>query len=329
MSTLSPLAQQVATRTDAVAATVGEHTVRTPFEEFVAASEECGARILFKCEHLQLTGSFKVRGAIAKVSTLDEDQRARGVVAASTGNHGLGVAYALSRLGGSGFVCVPENASPVKVAAIRRLGTDVRVLGSSPGQTEMLARALADELGSTYISPYNDLDIVAGQGTIGREIVEQLGTGELDAVVVSVGGGGLVSGVAAAIRARLPGPRVVGASPANDAAMAACVRAGSVVEIDARPTISDGTAGGVEPGAITLPLCAELVDEWVLPPEEAIYEALGFVIDTRHQLIEGAAAVAVAAGLEYGRRNPGATVAILSCGANISSTTLASALRDK
>jgi threonine dehydratase len=328
MSTLSPLAQQVAMRTEAVAATVAEHTALTPLEDFGAASEECGARILLKCEHLQHTGSFKVRGAIAKVSTLDEDQRARGVVAASTGTHGLGVAYALSRLGGTGFVCVPENASPVKVAAIRRLGTDVRVLGSSPAQTELLARALAEELGSTYISPYNDLDVVAGQGTIGREIVEQLDTGELDAVVVSVGGGGLVAGVASAIRARLPGTRVVGASPANDAAMAACVRAGSIVEIDARPTISDGTAGGVEPGAITLPLCTELVDEWVLLPEQAIYRALGFVIDNRHQLIEGAAAVAVAAGLDYGRRNPGATVAVLSCGANISSTTLASALRD-
>lgn len=329
MRTLSPIAQQVAMRTDAVAATVGEHTVQTPLDEFAAASEECGARILVKCEHLQHTGSFKVRGAIAKVSSLDEDRRARGVVAASTGNHGLGVAYALARLGGTGFVCVPENASPVKVAAIRRLGTDVRVLGSSPGQTETLARALADELGSTYISPYNDLDVIAGQGTIGREIVEQLGDRELDAVVVSVGGGGLVSGVASAIRARLPGTSVVGTSPVNDAAMSACVQAGSVVEIDARPTISDGTAGGVEPGAITLPLCAELVDEWVLPPEEAIYEALGFVIDTRHQLVEGAAAVAVAAGLQYGRRHPGATVAVLSCGANISSATLASALRDR
>lgn len=328
MSGLSPLAQQVATRTEAVATTVSEHTVRTPLEEFVAASEECGAQILLKCEHLQHTGSFKVRGAIAKVSTLDEAERARGVVAASTGNHGLGVAYALSQLGGTGFVCVPENASPVKVAAIRRLGTEVRVLGSSPGQTELLARALAEELGATYISPYNDLDVVAGQGTIGREIVEQLGNGEINAVVVSVGGGGLVAGVAAAIRARLPGTHVVGASPANDAAMAACVRAGSVVEIDARPTISDGTAGAVEPGAITLPLCAELVDEWVLPPEQAIYQALGFVIDTRHHLIEGAAGVAVAAGLEYGRRNPGATVAVVSCGANISSATLATALRD-
>jgi threonine dehydratase len=329
MSALSPLAQQVATRTDAVATTVSEHTVRTPLEEFAAASEECGARILLKCEHLQHTGSFKVRGAIAKVSTLDEDQRARGVVAASTGNHGLGVAYALSRLGGTGFVCVPENASLVKVAAIRRLGTEVRVLGGSPGQTELLARALAEELGSTYVSPYNDLDVVAGQGTIGREIVEQFGNGDIDAVVVSVGGGGLIAGVAAAIQARLPGTHVVGASPANDAAMAACVKAGSVVEINARPTISDGTAGAVEPGAITLPLCAELVDEWVLPPEESIYQALRFVIDTRHQLIEGAAGVAVAAGLDYGRRNPGATVAVLSCGANISSATLATALRDK
>src|SRR5262249_7460661 len=167
--------------------------VRTPLEDFETASERCGARLLLKCEHLQRTGSFKLRGALAKVSRLDDEQRARGVVTASTGNHGLGVASALALLGGTGFVCVPESASPVKVAAIRAAGTEVRVLGRQPGETELLARALAEELGCTYISPYNDLDVIAGQGTVGREIVAQLGDRGLDAIVVSVGGGGLIS----------------------------------------------------------------------------------------------------------------------------------------
>jgi threonine dehydratase len=326
MRILSPGARQVVDRTDAVSAVVARHTVRTPLQDFETASERCGARLLLKCEHLQRTGSFKVRGALAKVSRLDDEQRARGVVTASTGNHGLGVAYALATLGGTGFVCVPETASPVKVAAIRRTGTEVRVLGRGPGETELLARALAEELGCIYISPYNDLDVIAGQGTVGREIVEQLGDRELDAIVVSVGGGGLISGVASAVVSRLPHVRVVGASPANDAAMAACVRAGSVVEIDALPTISDGTAGGVEPGAITLPLCTELVDDWVLVREDAIHAALQFVIDTRHQLIEGAAATAVAAAIQHGEHNPGARIAVVSCGANISSAMLRKAL---
>lgn len=329
MKTLSPLAQRVADRTDAVSAVVSRHTVTTPLEDFETASERCGARLLLKCEHLQRTGAFKVRGALAKISRLDDEQRARGVVTASTGNHGLGVAYALATLGGTGFVCVPQTASPVKVAAIRRTGTEVRILGREPGETELLARALAEQLGSIYISPYNDLDVIAGQGTIGREIVEQFGDRDLDAIVVAVGGGGLISGVASAVVSRLPRVRVVGASPANDAAMAACVRAGSVVAIDALPTVSDGTAGGVEPGAITLPLCTELVDEWILVEEDAIHAALQFVIDTRHQLIEGAAATAVAAAMQYGERNPGAQIAVVSCGANISSATLRQALNTR
>src|SRR5262249_34747822 len=128
MKTLSPLAQQVVDRIDSVSAVVGRHTVRTPLEDFETASERCGGRLLLKCEHLQRTGSFKLRGALAKVSRLDDEQRARGVVTASTGNHGLGVASALALLGGTGFVCVPESASPVKVAAIRAAGTEVRVL---------------------------------------------------------------------------------------------------------------------------------------------------------------------------------------------------------
>ena len=155
-----------------------------------------------------------------------------------------------------------------------------------------------------YVSPYNDLDVIAGQGTLGREIVEQLGSRPLDALVVSVGGGGLISGVAASVKAALPATRVIGTSPVNDAAMAASVRAGKIVEVDARPTISDGTAGGIEPGSITFPLCTELVDEWVLVSEEQIHAALRMTIDTEHQLVEGAAATAIAAGLETGRAHP-------------------------
>jgi threonine dehydratase len=139
-------------------------------------------------------------------------------------------------------------------------------------------------------------------------------------------GGGLISGVGAVIKSALPGVRIIGASPVNDAAMAASVQAGQVVQIDARPTISDGTAGGVEEGSITLPLCTELVDEWVLVTESEIHSALRFMIDTEHQLIEGAAAVAIAAGLRTARSHGGQAMVIVSCGANISSAALARAL---
>ena len=323
---LSDLARRVAARTAEVSARVHEHAVVTPLADFPAAGERAGAEILLKSEHLQRTGSFKLRGALAKLGSLTSEQRERGVVTASTGNHGLGVARALAALGGTGIVCVPETASPVKLAAIRRYDVQIKVMGAESGQTEALARRYASEAGLTYVSPYNDIDVVAGQGTIGVEIVDQIGDRRLDAIVVSVGGGGLVSGIAASVKSRLPGVHVVGASPANDAAMAASVAAGQVVDVETTPTISDGTAGGVEPGAITLPLCAELVDEWVLVPEEEIRSALRFVIDNHHQLVEGSAAVAVAAAMSYGRAHPGARVVAVSCGANISADTLAAAL---
>jgi threonine dehydratase len=291
-----------------------------------AATEECGTEILLKCEHQQNTGSFKVRGALAKLLSLSDEQRDRGLVAASSGNHGLGVAHALTALGGKGIVCVPEHASPVKVAAIRRYGVEVRVMGREPAETERLARRLAAGARTSYISPYNDLDVIAGQGTVGEEIVQQLGGRAVGAVVVAVGGGGLISGIGAAIKSALPGVRIIGASPANDAAMAASVRAGEVVQINALPTISDGTAGGVEDGSITLPLCTELVDDWILIEEPEIYSALRFMIDTEHQLIEGAAAMAIAAGLKVGHNSGGHAVVIVSCGANISSTALAEAI---
>jgi threonine dehydratase len=185
---------------------------------------------------------------------------------------------------GRGIVCVPEHASPVNVAAIRRYGLDVRMMGQEPAETERLARLVAAEAEMSYISPYNDLDVIAGQGTVGEGIVQQLGGRAAAAVVVAVGGGGLISGIGAAIKSALPGVRVIGASPANDAAMAASVRAGKVVQAGALPTISDGTAGGVEEGSITLPLCTELVDAWVLIEEPEIRSALRFVIDTEHQL---------------------------------------------
>lgn len=326
MTELSALAYEVATMSEKVAPKIAEHAVRTPLVQFAAAGEACGATLLVKCEHQQRTGSFKLRGALSKIFSLSAEELTRGIVTSSSGNHGLGVAQALKSLGGRGIICVPETVSSAKLAALSRFDVEVRPLGKEAGETEIRGRELAAELGMSYVSPYNDLDVIAGQGTIGLEMVAQLDSRPLDAVVVSVGGGGLISGVAASVKAALPTTRVIGAQPANDAAMAASVRAGRIVEIDALPTISDGTAGGIEPGSVTFPLCRELVDEWVLVSEQQIHEALRLTIDTEHQLIEGAAATAIAAAIEYGRAHPEQTIAAVSCGANISTSTLRIAL---
>lgn len=322
--TLSPA--EVAERSERVAPKLREHLPPTPFVRFGAFSDELGAEVLVKCEHLQRTGSFKARGSMAKILTLTDEQRERGVVTASTGNHGLGVGNALATLGGRGLVYLPENASPSKVAALRRLGLDLHAEGNDSGVLEPKARAYAAEHDLTYVPPYNDPDIIAGQGTVAVEILEQLAGSRLDAVVVAVGGGGLVSGVAAVLKKHLPGIRVYGASPVRDDAMAASVRAGEIVQIDAQETLSDGTAGSVEPGSITFDLCRELVDDWVLVSEDAISAALRTVIDTEHQLIEGSAAMAFAAVRERRTELEGQRVAVVSCGGNISASTLVAAL---
>ena len=304
---------------------VSGHVVRTPVVELTLP--DGSACVQVKCEHLQVTGSFKARGALAKLTAMGAEAREHGLITAfSSGNHGLGVANALAVLGGHGVVCVPESASPVKVAAIRRLGVEVRHLGAEGGATESLARAMAEEQGLAYVSPYNDLDVVSGQATIGAELLEQTPVDGFDVVVVAVGGGGLISGVAATIKAQRPGVRVIGASPANDAAMAASVAAGQVVEIDAEPTLSDGTAGGVELGAVTFDLCRELVDEWILVPEDQIGAGLRLMIDVHHQLVEGAAGVAIAAALRLAQERPDQRVLVISCGANVSADTVQRAL---
>jgi threonine dehydratase len=322
--TLSPA--EIAERSEQVAPKLREHLPPTPFVRYDAFSDEVGADVLVKSEHLQRTGSFKARGSMSKILTLTDEQRQAGVVTASTGNHGLGVGNALATLGGHGIVYLPENASPSKVAALKRIGLEIRAEGNDSGVLEPKARAYAAEHGLTYVPPYNDPDIIAGQGTVAVEILEQLAGEPLDAVVVAVGGGGLISGVAAVLKKHLPGIRVYGASPILDDAMAASVRAGEIVMVDAKATLSDGTAGSVEPGSITFELCRELVDEWVLIGEDPIRDALRMVIDTEHQLIEGSAAMAFAAVRQRRTELAGKRVAVVSCGGNISSSTLVAAL---
>ncbi|GAA3551503.1 pyridoxal-phosphate dependent enzyme [Kribbella ginsengisoli] len=324
--TQAPSPAEIAAKAEEFAPRLREHLPPTPLVTFDAFSDELGAEVLVKSEHRQRTGSFKARGSMAKILTLTDEQRERGVVTASTGNHALGVGNALAALGGRGIVYLPENASPSKVGALKRFGLEIRAEGNDSGVLEPKARAYAAEHDLTYVSPYNDPDIIAGQGTAALEILQQIADKPIDAVVVAVGGGGLVSGVAAVLKKHLPGIKVYGASPEVDAAMAASVAAGQIIAIEGGETLSDGTAGSVEPGSITFDLCSRLVDDWVLVSEDAIKNALRMVIDTEHQLVEGSAAMAFAAAKARQHQLQGKRVAVVSCGGNISSTTLIKAL---
>lgn len=296
----------------------------TPLHHSLLLSDRVGTHVHLKLENLQYTGSFKLRGAMNKLLSLTADQRQAGVVAASSGNHGAAVAYGCRVLGVTGVVFVPQHASPAKLAAMRRYGVEVRVIGDDSLQSEREARRYAQEQGLAYISPYNDLAVVAGQGSIGLEIADQLpGVG---VVLVAVGGGGLIGGVASALKAHNPQVQVIGCLPQNSPVMAASVRRGEIVDMPSLPTLSDGTAGGIEAGAVTFDLCRALVDDWILVSEEEIAGAMRLLIEGEHLLVEGAGAVPVAALLKHGDRWRSKQVAVILCGGNLSLETLAGVL---
>ncbi|MBV8163113.1 MAG: threonine/serine dehydratase [Candidatus Eremiobacteraeota bacterium] len=305
-------------------ARIRDYVRKTPIEPSPVLSELTGATVFLKLENLQVTGAFKARGAFNKLLTLSEEERRRGYVTASSGNHGTAVAYAAKQLHMNGITFVPEGAAPLKIANMRRLGCDVRTFGSEGGASEVHARAYAKDHGMTYVSPYNDPIVVAGQGTIGIELGEQVP--ELQGVVVAVGGGGLISGIAGYLKGLTPELRVIGVSPQNSMAMIASVQAGHIVETEHLPTLSDGTAGGLEPGAITFDLCRDLVDRFETVSEDEIGSALRLFIDSHHMLCEGAAAAAIAGLLKAREAIRGSSVAVIICGANISSDHLRSAL---
>jgi threonine dehydratase len=307
----------------AAAARLALYALRTP----LVPARTLGDGAWFKCENLQRTGSFKIRGALNKILSLGDDARARGVVTSSTGNHGLAVAEALRLVGGRGTVVVSASASPYKVARLAKAGLDVVTHDGDPMAAELAARALGEREGRVYVSPYNDADVVAGQGTLGVELREQ--TPDVEAVYIAVGGGGLAAGVAAALKAARPEVRIVGCWPAHATAMLASIRAGRVVEVEEQPTLSDGTAGNLEPDAITVPLCAALIDEHVTVSEAEIARAMRDVALGDHLVIEGSAGVAVAGWRAVARDRPelaSRRSVIVLCGGNLGAELLARTL---
>ena len=300
------------------------HIRETILEHSLYLSQHGNANVYCKLENLQFTGSFKTRGAMNKVLSLTPEEQTRGVVTASTGNHGAAVAFSLNKLNASGIIFVPEIASPNKVEAIERLGAEVRYFGQDCVEAEAHARKYALENQMTYISPYNDLQVAAGQGTIGVELVRQLDN--IDAVFASLGGGGLISGIAGYLKPINPDVHIIGCSPENSQVMIQSVKAGKILDLPSLPTLSDGTAGGLESGAITFELCQALVDDYMTVTEDEIKESLRLFMQTHHMMIEGAAGVAIASYLKMKEQFKGKNVVIIICGANISLEILKSVL---
>lgn len=299
---------------------------RTYLEPSAYYSQLSGANVFFKCENLQHTGSFKARGALNKLLSLSETERANGVVSASTGNHGAAVAFAAARVGTRALIFVPHKAAASKLAAIERLGGEVRVHGHDSVEAERQARAYAAERGLAFVSPYNDPQVIGGQGTIGLELADQLP--EVDAVLASVGGGGLIAGIAAALKQARPAARVVGCWPENSQVMLQSIKAGRILDLPSEPTLSDGTAGGVEEDSITFPLCRDLIDDYETVSEAEIAEQMRSFMAAHHQLIEGSAAVPIAALLKKREQLAGKNVVVVLCGANVDLETLSEVLAE-
>jgi threonine dehydratase len=299
---------------------------RTELVRSEAFSDALGAKVFFKLENLQTTGSFKLRGATNRLMTLTEEELAKGCVAASSGNHGAAVACAMQKLGMSGVIFVPEQTPDVKVDKIRSYGGDVQYFGTDGLDTEQHAREYAKQEGMLYLSPYNDEQVIAGQGTCGVEMLEQLP--EVDAVFVAVGGGGLIGGVGSVLKARNPDIKVYGCQPKASAVMAHSVEAGEILDMQSEATLSDGTAGGIEAGAITLPLNQAVVDDFVIVDEQQIAAAMRLYVGRERHAIEGAAGVAVAGLLAKKEEISGQNVVVIVCGGNIAEDKLDAVLNN-
>jgi threonine dehydratase len=287
----------------------------TPLAFSPMLSKATGCDVYLKCEHLQHTGSFKFRGATNKLRLLDADARRNGVLTVSSGNHGQGVALAGKLAGVPVTVYASTSAAAIKLDAIRALGAEVVTLNDTTLAVELEAARQAELKGMAFVSPYNDLDVIAGQGTIGMELHEQ--ATDLAAVFASVGGGGLISGIGTAVKTLSPKTDVIGCWPANSTALYSSFKAGKIIDVEESETISDGTAGGVEPGSVTFDIGREVITGTSLVTEEEIKAAMKLLAQTDRWMVEGAAGVALASMLQLSARYQGRAVAVVLCGRNI------------
>jgi threonine dehydratase len=304
---------------------------RTPVSHDLALSQRAGAsapftpptrsasktanQIWLKWENRQVTGAFKVRGALNAVLQMSEEQKQAGLVTASAGNHGLGLAYAARQVDAALTVYLPADAPKKKIQGLQDLGATLVFTPGGYGEAERAAQLAAANSAATFISPYNHPHVIAGAGTVGLELLEQVP--ELDTVLIPVGGGGLISGVGLALKARRPETRVIGVQGETSAVLHADWQGRGINVVPIEPTLADGLAGEVDPASITRAIIRQVVDEFILVSEDEIAHAIGYTYRAHHQTIEGAAAVGVAAVLAGKVRLARSVVGLIISGGNI------------
>lgn len=291
---------------------IRELIVKTPLIKF--ENESNNNLVYLKLENSQHTGSFKLRGALNKILSLSESEKTRGVITASTGNHALATAYALKLTKGKGTIYLPNEVVKAKLDKLKKYDVSLVQYGDDSAVTEGEARRVSKIDNLPFISPYNDYKIIAGQGTIGIEILEELK--QIDHVFVTVGGGGLISGIASYLKGEIPDIKIYGCQPTNSAVMFHSINDGKIIEMESKPTLSDGSAGGIELTSVTFRLVQNLVDEFILVSEDEIKAAMVDLFEKNELIVEGAAGVALAAYQKISSEINGTSVIII-CGGNI------------
>jgi threonine dehydratase len=294
---------------NAIAATIRA----TPVNVSPVLSDLAGVPVYLKLEHMQITGSFKLRGASNAVASLSDEERRRGVVGVSTGNHGRGLAYAARAAGVKCIICMSRLVPQAKIDGIKAQGAEVRIVGQSQDEAQLEVDRLVAEDGMTMIPPFDQRKIIAGQGTLGLELLEQVP--DLATVLVPLSGGGLISGVAAALKAKRPEVRIVGISMERGAAMHECLKAGKPVQVEELATLADSLGGGIGlNNRLTFAMTRDLVDDVVLVSETEIAAAIRHAYWQERQIIEGSGSVGISALLARRIESDGPIVAILSGG---------------
>jgi len=295
---------------------ISQYIRKTPLEYSTPLSDMLDTKIYMKMENQQVTGSFKIRGASNKVLSLSEEEKRRGVTTCSSGNHGRALSYISQKVGIKAVVCIPEPVPDNKREAIRNLGGELIVFGDTADEALVFADNLVEERGLTMVHAFDDPYTIAGQGTIGLELLEDLP--DIDTLIIPLSGGSLLSGNALSLKSIKPSIRVIGVSQEKGPAMVRSLEAGKVVEIIEEPTIADGLAGGLgEHNSYTYELSQKLIDYYILVSEEEIMNAISFMLYKHNQIIEGAGAVGIAAILSGKVKKPGKNIAVVLSGGNI------------
>jgi len=291
--------------------------IRTPLIHSPQLTELVGSPIHLKAENLQQTGSFKIRGAANKMLNLTDEERARGVITISSGNHGRAVSYIARRLGVNAVICMSSRVPSNKVEAIRRLGAEVVVYGNSYEDAEIHALQLQEERGLTLIDPFDDPLIIAGQGTVGLEVLEDLP--EVDTILAPLSGGGLMSGIALAMKSASPAIRVIGVSMDRAPVMYHSLRAGKPIKMEEEDTIADALVGNIGlNNKYTFRMVQQYVDDVVLVSDEEIAEAMRFALEAHRLVVEGGGAVGIAALLHQRASGLGRNVVVVLSGSSVS-----------